>query len=159
MPDFEVTVVSTMDELRQALAIRTRVFVEEQGVPVAAEIDAYDSNPATDARAVHFIGRLGGEPIATARLLLDPPAGEFPHIGRVAVLPEHRGRGYGRAIMAAAHAEAEARGFAGATLAAQLQALPFYERIGYVARGSVFRDAGIDHRLMDLRFERSTVDR
>jgi predicted GNAT family N-acyltransferase len=155
VPTLTVAIVASTDELRQALAVRTRVFVEEQGVPVAEEIDSYDRDPATNTRAVHFIGRLGGEPVATARLLLDAPAGEFPHIGRVAVVPEHRGRGYGRAIMAAVQAEAAARGFAGVTLAAQLQALPFYERLGYVARGSVFLDAGIEHRLMDLLFEQS----
>jgi predicted GNAT family N-acyltransferase len=35
------------------------------------------------------------------------------------------------------------------TLAAQLQAIGFYERLGYVARGDVFLDAGIEHRWMD----------
>jgi predicted GNAT family N-acyltransferase len=36
------------------------------------------------------------------------------------------------------------------TLAAQLHAIGFYERLGYTARGDVFLDAGIEHRWMDL---------
>jgi predicted GNAT family N-acyltransferase len=124
--------------------------VEEQRVPLDEEIDAYDS--LTNAAAVHFLARLGGEAVGTARLLLDAPAGEYPHIGRVAVLREVRGRGHGRAIMDAVHDEARLRGYAGATLGAQLQALRFYERLGYIARGPVFLDAGIEHRMMDLTF-------
>jgi predicted GNAT family N-acyltransferase len=45
---------------------------------------------------------------------------------------------------------ARERGFAGITLAAQLHAIGFYERLGYVARGDVFLDAGIEHRWMDV---------
>jgi predicted GNAT family N-acyltransferase len=145
-----VTAVSTEAELQAALMIRRRVFVDEQQVPIEEEVDSYDS--LANALAVHFLARLADEPIGTARLLLDPPPGEHPHIGRVSVLRALRGRGYGQAIMAAVHAEAQRRGYAGATLAAQLQALPFYARLGYVARGPVFLDAGIEHRMMDLSF-------
>jgi len=148
VPGLEVARVTTREELRAALAIRTRVFVEEQHVPADEEIDAYDADPL--GAAVHLLGRLDGAPVATARLLLDPPPGELPHIGRVAVLADHRRQGYGAALMHALHVEARARGFAGATLAAQLHALAFYERLGYVAHGPVFLDAGIEHRQMDL---------
>ena len=55
--------------------------------------------------------------------------------------------------MAPLHEEARLRGAPGVTLAAQLHAVPFYERLGYIARGPVFLDAGIEHRDMDLRFE------
>ncbi len=78
--------------------------------------------------------------------------GELPHIGRVAVLAEHRGHDYGAATMRAVHTEAHARGFTGVTLAAQIHALGLYERLGYLARGLVFLDAGIQYRDMDLRF-------
>jgi predicted GNAT family N-acyltransferase len=146
----EVTTIRTMAELREALAVRLRVFVEEQGVPLEEEVDRYDIDPATNTSAVHVLGRLEGEAIATGRLLLDQPEGELPHIGRVAVLADHRRSGHGTAIMAALHEEALTRGFRGVTLAAQLHAVPFYEMLGYVAHGPVFLDAGIEHRQMDL---------
>lgn len=146
---FHIDRVETAADMAAALAVRTRVFVEEQHVPIEEEVDAYDDIAA--AGVVHVLGRLDGVPIATARLLLETHDGGYPHIGRVAVLAEHRGRGYGREVMAALHREARARGFAGVTLAAQMHAVGFYEGLGYVARGPVFLDAGIEHRDMDLR--------
>jgi predicted GNAT family N-acyltransferase len=41
-------------------------------------------------------------------------------------------------------------GYPGITLAAQLHAIGFYERLGYRARGEVFLDADMEHRWMDL---------
>lgn len=152
-PDFVVTVIRTGEDLRDALAVRMRVFVEEQGVPLEEEVDAYDLDTLTRGDVVYVLGQLDGVPIATARLLLDTRGEGLPHIGRVAVLAEHRGHGYGATIMRALHEEARTRGYEGVTLAAQLQAMPFYEHLGYVPRGPVFLDAGIEHRNMDLRFD------
>jgi predicted GNAT family N-acyltransferase len=146
---FHIDRVETAADMAAALAVRTRVFVEEQHVPIEEEVDGFDHVGA--AGVVHVLGRLDGVPIATARLLLETHDGGYPHIGRVAVLAEHRGSGYGREVMAALHREARERGFAGVTLAAQMHAIGFYEGLGYVARGPVFLDAGIEHRDMDLR--------
>ncbi|MEX2230042.1 MAG: GNAT family N-acetyltransferase [Dehalococcoidia bacterium] len=147
--DIEVTKIRTPAEMEEALTVRRRVFIDEQGVPEDEEIDRYDEDPASVTGAVQVLGRLDGVPVATGRLLLDT-GDRYPHVGRIAVLAEHRRSGFGRAIMDALHAEARARGLPGITLAAQLHAVPFYERLGYVARGEVFLDAGIDHRWMDI---------
>ena len=124
-PDFVVTVIRTDEDLSGALSVRMRVFVEEQRVPVEEEVDAYDLDATTREDVVYVLGRLDGVPIATARLLLDTHGEGLPHIGRVAVLPEHRGQGFGVAVMRALHEEAQTRGYEGVTLAAQLQAMPF----------------------------------
>ena len=145
---FTVTAHAQMEE---ALTVRRAVFIVEQGVPEQEEIDEHDGDPARVTTAVHVLARLDGRPVATGRLLLDYPRGENAHIGRVAVLAELRRGGVGRAVMQALQEEARRRGFAGVTLAAQLQALPFYERLGYIERGDVFLDAGIEHRWMDLQ--------
>jgi predicted GNAT family N-acyltransferase len=92
---------------------------------------------------------LDGRPVATGRLVLEDSDGR-PHIGRVAVLPEHRGGGFGRAVMASLHDLARERGATAVTLAAQLHAIGFYEKLGYEARGEVFLDADIEHRWMDI---------
>lgn len=118
--------------------IRRRVFIEEQAVPREEEWDGRD-----DA-CLHFLARLGETPIGTARLLPDG------HIGRVAVLAEARGRGIGERLMVAAIEAARARGHAQVELAAQVQALVFYERLGFEAFGDTFLDAGIVHRHMRL---------
>ena len=151
-PGFRVSVVTTREEMQEALAVRRAVFIEEQRIDEDEEIDRYDGDPATVADAVHVLGRLDGRPVATARLLLDQRDGEHPHIGRVAVLREQRGRYWGVGVMEALHEEARRRGHAGATLGAQEYAVGFYAKLGYVARGDVFLDAGIEHRWMDLAF-------
>src|SRR5437764_10499074 len=127
--------------MAEALFVRRRVFIEEQSVAEEEEIDAHDADPAEVSSAVHVLGRLGGAPVATGRLLVEYPPGHNAHAGRVAVLASYRGRGFGREIMLALHALARDHGFPGITLAAQTHAIPFYERLGYVARGPVFLDA------------------
>ena len=45
-------------------------------------------------------------------------------------------------------AEARRRGLPAAKLNAQTWVIPFYEKLGYVAFGPEFDDAGIPHRAM-----------
>ena len=85
---------------------------------------------------------------APARLLID---GEKAKIGRVAVLSEARGTGAGAALMRAALDELRARGVREARLGSQVHAIGFYERLGFVAHGPLYDDAGIPHRDMTLR--------
>lgn len=146
----EVRRVTTLDEMNDALSVRRRVFIEEQNVPESLEIDAYDTDPATSPAAPHVVAYVEGRCVATGRLLLDSHDGEYPHVGRVAVLQEERGKGYGLVVMLALHDIARQRGLRGITLAAQLHAIGFYEKLGYAARDDVFLDAGIEHRWMDL---------
>jgi predicted GNAT family N-acyltransferase len=146
VPDLEIILVTTDEQMREALAVRRRVFIEEQQVPEDEEIDGNDAADATGCR--HILVRIDGVAVATGRLLLYEPDGRV-HIGRVAVLAEHRRRGIGRAVMRALHDLARFRNARSVTLAAQLHAIGFYERLGYVARGDVFLDAGIEHRWMD----------
>jgi predicted GNAT family N-acyltransferase len=152
MSKLEVLLVGSPREMQQVLAVRRRVFIEEQGVPEDIEIDQHDVVLRGDierAGAQHVLAMLDGRPVATGRLVLED-AGGRPHIGRVAVMPEHRGRGFGRAVMAGLHDLARKRGATAVTLAAQLHAIGFYEKLGYKARGEVFLDAGIEHRWMDI---------
>lgn len=129
----------TTAEFEQALAVRMQVFVEEQKVPVEEEHDHLDSV------AVHFGAFCGDKLIGTGRVV---PEGTTAKIGRVAVLPQYRGKKVGLRLMETMLAWARANGFQEAVLGAQLQAIGFYERLGFVAEGEVFDDAGIPHRGM-----------
>jgi predicted GNAT family N-acyltransferase len=122
------------------LDIRLRVFVGEQNVPEAEERDAHEES------AQHFLGLWKCEAAGTARAIAKAPG--LIKIGRVAVLAPYRKFGLGAALMRAMEAAYSGAAF---TLDAQIQALPFYERLGYVAEGPVFDDAGIPHRLMFKR--------
>jgi ElaA protein len=132
--------------LEEALAIRLRVFVDEQSVPLELEIDEHDrSDPAT----VHVLVRESGgakSALGTGRFYI---LGENEvQIGRMAVLPEARGRGAGAAILAALTAEAAGRGFRVARLDAQTQATEFYRKFGFADDGERHWDAGILHQPM-----------
>lgn len=123
-------------------ALRRAVFIEEQGVSEADEIDGLDDT------ALHLLATVNGTPMGSARLILHGPVGK---IGRVCVLPAARGTGLGAAIMRAAVAELRALpGLTTAKLGAQTHAIGFYERLGFVAVGPVYDDAGIPHRDMVL---------
>ncbi|NKX44890.1 GNAT family N-acetyltransferase [Roseicyclus persicicus] len=121
-------------------AVRRAVFIEEQGIPEAEEWDDHD------ATCLHYLAEDDTGPLGTARLIA---RGAEAKIGRVAVLPRARGTGAGRALMLHVLDDARAQGFAGAVLDSQLTAIPFYERLGFVAEGPEYDDgSGILHRLM-----------
>lgn len=131
------------DESPRLSAVRRVVFVEEQHVPEDLEWDD------ADVDNVHALALAAdGTPVGTGRLLPDG------HIGRMAVLASHRGRGVGAALLRALIDAARDRGHEVVELAAQLQAIGFYERFGFVVHGPVFDDAGIPHRTMTLRLHR-----
>lgn len=136
--------VSTPEEFAHCAAIRMEVFVHEQGVPAEEEMDDLD------ATAVHVLAWLDGEPVGTGRLV--PLGSDRGKIGRMAVRAPCRGRGVGSAVMSRLIEIALERGIRVITLAAQLHAIPFYERFGFTARGEVFVEAGIEHREMVRAF-------
>jgi predicted GNAT family N-acyltransferase len=137
MNDFsieEVTWQAAQDELR---GIRTRVFIEEQNVPEELEWDGLDED------CWHVLARSPrGEAIGTGRLLRDG------HIGRMAVLAPWRGKGVGTALLLRLLEIAQRESLEHIELAAQNQAIPFYERLGFTLFGEEFMDAGIPHRNM-----------
>ncbi len=119
--------------------IRHRVFVEEQNVPEALELDEFDSD------ASHWIARIEDKVIATARML------DNGVIGRMAVLKPYRGKGVGTALINAIIKEAKARSYPAVELGAQTHAIAFYETVGFRIKGPRFIDAGIAHQHMHLQ--------
>jgi predicted GNAT family N-acyltransferase len=122
--------------------LRRRVFIEEQGVSEADEVDDQDE------AAVHLLASEGDAPIGSARLLRQDETGK---IGRVCVLATHRGRGIGAALIRAAVEEFRKQpGVKKVKLGAQSHAIGFYEGLGFTAYGPAYDDAGIPHRDMVL---------
>jgi predicted GNAT family N-acyltransferase len=137
MPDFSILVTDWTHEQARLSRVRRAVFIDEQGVPEDLEWDA------DDAGSLHFLVIDGaGQAIGCARLLPDG------HIGRMAVLPPWRGRGVGRALLAAVLDTAKARGHGPLRLSAQTHAAAFYARAGFDAMGSEYEEAGIPHIAM-----------
>ena len=135
-------VIAATRDIATCRALRRMVFIEEQGVPEADEIDDLDGS------ALHLLALSDGTPVGSARLLV---LGDTVKVGRVCVLAPVRGQGLGAALMLAA--VAVARDMPGVTrvkLGAQTHALGFYERLGFAAFGAEYPDAGIPHRDMVL---------
>ncbi|MFG2466591.1 GNAT family N-acetyltransferase [Streptomyces canus] len=147
---YVVRVAEDPADREACFTVRKEVFVGEQGVPEDIEYDAYD------AVAVHVLAvREDGVPLGTGRLLHGAAAAgktggdvTVGSLGRLAVTQAARGLGVGAALVRAIEDAAHARGLVAVDLHAQTHALGFYERLGYVAYGPEFPDAGIPHRAM-----------
>jgi YbgC/YbaW family acyl-CoA thioester hydrolase len=131
--------VGSWDQLGVAARkVRTEVFVDEQGIPMAMEWDAADQT------AVHALVRNRmGLPVATGRLLQQAPG--VSRIGRMAVNRVLRGANLGRDVLRALMQAATRRGDHEVMLHAQRTAEGFYARLGFVPRGEPFEEAGIVH--------------
>jgi len=137
----KVIAIESPADMQRALAIRRRVFIEEQSVPEEIEMDA------DDQRAFHALAILDGVAIGCGRML---EHGESEvKIGRMAVLREFRKTGVGEQILRLLIDRARARGIRKAILHAQLTAEGFYLKQGFRPIGGVFDEAGIAHRKME----------
>lgn len=121
--------------------VRREVFIEEQGVPEALEWEA------EDAQHRWFVAQASTGLIGIVRLT---GAGR---IGRMAVLPDWRRRGVGKALLAAALRAAAECGLNQVHLSAQTHAMAFYTRYGFIAEGPEYLDADIPHRHMNLNLK------
>jgi predicted GNAT family N-acyltransferase len=135
-------VITETRDIATCLELRRVVFILEQGVSLEDEVDG------RDPEARHLLAWDGGVAVGTARLLVE---GEVGKIGRVCVLEQARGMGMGADLIR--FAVEVFRGVPGVRkvkLGAQVHALGFYERLGFVAEGPVYMDAGMEHRDMVL---------
>lgn len=132
--------IELTEDIATCHAIRRAVFIEEQGIAEAEEWDDLDG------QAIHLLAWQDGEAVGTARIFLDGSTGK---IGRVCVMPAARGTGLGRQLIKAAVDVLRSRhGVLQARLGAQVQAMGFYEKLGFAPVGEVYDDAGIPHRDM-----------
>ena len=145
-----IRVAESEDDLAAVRAVRRTVFIEEQEVPAELEYDEYD------ATSLHLLAVDGeGAPLGTARLISGAEAlaltggiADRVLLGRLAVVRTARGTGLGVRLVRAVEELGRERGAKELELHAQVQALGFYERLGYAAHGPEYDDAGIPHRTM-----------
>jgi predicted GNAT family N-acyltransferase len=143
MQQIEIVEVRSRERLEQAFAIRRAVFVEEQGVSEALEVDG------RDGEAQHLLALIEGDPVGTLRVRR-VDHGRVAKIERVAVLPRARAAKVGQTLVEAALALVRAAGAEAAILHAQTSVQDFYARLGFVACGPEFIEDGIPHIAMRL---------
>ncbi len=164
-----------------AKLVRYAVFVKEQAVPIEMELDEFDAvsthavifstvesrvaaEAASDSTAVSVeaelesvteaeleAGQAEGEKSAAARALATGRLLPDGHIGRMAVMADARGLGLGAQVLQALIDEARRQGMTEVVLSAQLHAMGFYQRFGFVAEGDVYLDCAIEHKDMRLK--------
>ena len=132
-------IAESPSDVVKALLVRAIVFMEEQHVSYAEEIDAFEND------ALHVVGEIDGEPVAAARIrFLDGVA----KLERLAIRCAWRGQGHGDRMLDFLVETARSRGYAHFKLHAQARLRAFYEKHGFHAEGPPFLEANIPHLLM-----------
>lgn len=127
----------------EAVGIRERVFVEEQGF--RNEFDCIDS------KAVHFVLFDDGEgAIGTCRVYKDEQDNSYV-LGRLAVTKENRGKNAGALMVKKAEEYVQGLGGKEIKLHAQCRVSEFYKKLGFSEFGGLDDDEGCPHIWMIKR--------
>jgi len=128
-----------VDALYDALALRCRVFILEQGPYL--DLDGIDRD------AWHLLGRDASGALVAYLRVVDPGLKyDEPSIGRVITAPEVRGRGCGVPLMREGVARCE-RAWPGRSIriSAQAHLQRFYGSLGFEPVGEQYLEDGIPH--------------
>ena len=133
--------VTAQADLADCLALRHTVFVQEQGVSAADEVDGMDGE------CLHVLARLDDVPVGAARILIRDGVAK---IGRVCVLPTMRGSGLGGRMLGVMLADlSDMPDVQRAKLGSQIAAMTLYARAGFQPVGDRYMDAGLEHQDME----------
>ncbi|USK60891.1 GNAT family N-acetyltransferase [Peribacillus asahii] len=138
----ELKRITVDNDLKKAFQIRKEVFVEEQGVPVEAEFDEFDT---LNGQCEHILVYYEEHPVGTGRIRVVDGAGKLE---RICILAPYRKFGLGKVIIKALEEIAKEKGISRVKLHGQTQAEGFYEKLGYRVSSDVFMEEGIPHVLM-----------
>jgi len=132
--------ITDPEDLKNAFAIRYKVFVEGQNCPADLEVEGNDIS-------THFLAIVDGEPAGAARWR---KTDKGIKLERFAVLERYRGLGVGQALVKAVLSdlpEEEAYIY----LHSQSHATGLYDKLGFEKVGDEFEEAGMKHFKMVLR--------
>ena len=135
-----------------AFAIRQKVFVEEQKVDKEEEYDEFEQS------SIHYLVLVDEKPVGTARWRITK---DGLKLERFAVLKEFRNAKAGRTVLLKVLEDVSPLGKK-IYMNAQLSAMKFYEREGFVAEGEMFIEANIQHFRMVRKgtaFKEAAVNR
>ena len=135
----EFKIEKGLTKLHDARKIREIVFVKEQGFVV--EFDDIDES------ATHILLTIDGDPAATGRVF--PKEDGVYILGRIAVLPQYRGRALGKILVGKLEKIAKSQNARTVVLSAQVRVREFYEKMGYVTIGDPYLDEGCPHIMME----------
>lgn len=136
----QVILISEPHDLQKAYSIREKVFVQEQKVPKEAEYDQHEEV------AHHYLATYNGVPAGAARWRITENGIKLE---RFAVLSSFRNQEIGSAVLKKVLSDVQAI-YPGTTiyLHAQLPAINFYLRHGFLTVGNKFSECDIEHYKM-----------
>ncbi|WP_438490864.1 GNAT family N-acetyltransferase [Paenibacillus sp. IHBB 3054] len=126
----EIYRVDSVWQLAGVYEVRTRTFVNGQGIPKELEFDEVYGE-----RYCYLLLEENQTAVATARINLTHE--EYAKIERVGVIPEFQNKGYGRILIDAAENWIRELGIHRIVITSQQQAVGFYVSLGYIARPEI----------------------
>jgi predicted GNAT family N-acyltransferase len=141
-PSLTIKRAATQADLVRCLRIRRAVFTLEKHVPPEIEVDEQD---ALNSSCDHFLLQYRGEDVGALRCMHLSPAADTVKLQRFCIYADQRGRGLGRAAMAAIEDYYRAHGKRKLDLDAKFEVCGFYESCGYQKISEIFLEAGIEH--------------
>lgn len=138
-------IVGAPAELAEHLAIRQRVFVEEQRLFLGSDRDERDQNPAT----AHVLALWHGRPAGAVRLYPLDDHGLWKG-DRLAVLPSLRQHRLGELLVRFAVRTAGERGGKRMIAYVQLSNVAFFEQLGWNRVGDAVEYVGRPHQQMEI---------
>jgi predicted GNAT family N-acyltransferase len=128
------------EEIQQCLHLRFKIFVEGQNVPHHQEIDGKDTE------SEHYLLLKDHQPAGVARVrFID----NYAKIERVGILNEYQGQKLGQQLMQRILMDLQQnKALVLAKLSSQTQAIPFYEKLGFMVCSEEYIEANIPHKDM-----------
>ena len=145
MPQIDIREVSNQQELAEMFDQRWLVLRSPLGMEKGSEKDSHEEG------ALHLIAACDDKIIGSARLRESSPG--LGNISYVAVLPEFQNQGIGTKLIESLIAKAQAKSIKTLRLKSRINAIKFYQKIGFIEQGNQMDFLGIPHVFMELEIK------
>jgi len=142
MPQVDIHPVKNQQELEEMFYQRWLVLRSPLGMEIGSERDNHEDG------ALHLIAMCDRKIIASARLReLSPKLGSISY---VAVLPQFQNQGIGTKLIKQLIAKAQQKNLKTLRLMSRINAIKFYQKLGFSEQENPFEYLGIPHIFMQL---------
>lgn len=142
MSNIDIRPVKNAQELEEMFYQRWLVLRSPLGMEKGSEKDSHEED------AFHLIAMCDRKIIASARLRELSP--ELGSISYVAVLPEFQNQGIGTKLIEKLIAKSQEKNLKAVRLMSRINAIKFYQRVGFTEQDNPFDFLGIPHVFMQL---------
>ena len=132
--------INKSDDLIKIFKLRIEVFTFEQNCPIEEEFDFYDN---LNSESTQFIVEKNSECIGTARITYYSK--DKIKIERVCIKKDKRELKFGTELMKRMHNKLINDEVRIVEISAQISAINFYKKLGYIEEGDKYIEAGIEH--------------